>query len=121
MTWSLGAEARVHPLGVSSVDPWFGGYFGITAIRDSVIDYGPDGHYLRGAVASQHGPGGGLALGMDFRALSFLALGFEIRGGLSSFGHDPPVIKDDLSAPDYGTLTSVSLGLGGTFLLFEGE
>ena len=68
--------------------------------------------------ATQLGPAGGAALGVDFRATSFLALGFKLRGALQSFGHQPPMLDPaaDIQAHEFGTLTALSLALNGTFL-----
>jgi hypothetical protein len=117
--WRIEAEARVHPIGESDVDPWFGADFGLAALTDSVDVYGPGGHFVESASATQLGPIGAVAFGVDFRTTSVLALGFELRGGLQSFDRTPPVLlaADGLRAHEYGTLAFVSLGLGGTFLV----
>lgn len=88
-------------------------------MTNAVDEYGPGDEHLGGASATQFGPAGSLAFGVDFPVASFLALGFELRGGFESFGDSRPVIKDAIFAPDYGTLAVVSLGIGGTLLIAD--
>jgi len=59
---------------------------------DSLDAYAAGGRTSSSVSATQLGPSGGAALGVDFRATSFLALGFELRGALQSFGHQPPML-----------------------------
>lgn len=115
--WDVAAEARCHPLGERPVDPWLGLYFGLSAINDSITGYGPNDQRLYSDSATQYGPGGGVALGTDFLVAPIFALGFELRGGLKSFGHSPPMLREATPAPVYGTLAFLSLGLGGTILI----
>ena len=61
---------------------------------------------------------GGIALGLDFHPLSVLAIGFDTRLSLQSFGHSPPLLlaEEYLYAHDYGTHVAWSLGLVATLL-----
>jgi hypothetical protein len=117
--WRLEAEGRWHPLGSYAVDPWVGLDLGLTGLRDSVSKYVAGGQYAGSASATQLGPVGGLAIGLDFHLLSVVAIGLEMRGSVQSFGHSPPVLlpAEQLYANDYGTHVAWSAGLNGTILV----
>jgi hypothetical protein len=72
----------------------------------------------RSASATQLGLAGGAALGIDFPATSFLALGVDLRVAMKSFGHQPPMLDAvaDIQAHEFGTLTALSFALSGTFI-----
>jgi hypothetical protein len=112
------AKTRFHPLGENDVDPWLGADFGWAALTDYLDQYDQSGQYQGSSSVTWNGARGGLALGVDVRTTSYLALGFELRGGVESFGRRESLLapSDDLHARGFGTLTVVSLGVGGTFL-----
>lgn len=116
--WRLEAEARWHPFGNSNVDPWLGVDAGLAWFTDSVDTYAAGDHYTGSVSATQLGPAGGAALGVDFRTTSFLALGLELRAVTQWMGHQPPTLDpaQGLQAREFGTLTAVSFALNGTLL-----
>jgi hypothetical protein len=116
--WRLEAEARWHPFGNNNVDPWLGVDAGLAWFTDSVDAYAAGDRYTGSASATQLGPAGGAALGVDFRATSFLALGLELRAVTQWMGHQPPMLDaaQGLQAHEFGAFTAVSFALNGTIL-----
>jgi hypothetical protein len=118
MQWLLALEPRWHPLGARGVDPWLGVAVGFVAVVDSLNSYAAGGASSGSVSATELGPMGGAAAGLDFQATSFLGLGVELRASLQSFGHQPPLLDatNGISAHDFGTLTTLALAVNGTFL-----
>jgi hypothetical protein len=119
MQWVLAIEPRWHPLGARGVSPWVGIDLGYVAIVDSLDSYAAGGASSGSLSATEAGPTGGAAVGLDFQAASFLALGMELRGSMQAFGHQPPMLDatNGVSAHDFGTLTTLTLAVNGTFLV----
>jgi hypothetical protein len=86
-TYHVDAEARFHLLEPGDPDLWLGVALGVTAIHDAWESYASNGELIGGSSSADVGPIGGVALGVDFRAAQFLALGPELRIGV--LGYDP--------------------------------
>ena len=112
----VAGELRYHPYGAGPSDLWLGLDIGVSLLTDWIDDFAADGGRVAHASVTRIGPRGGVGLGIDLRTTSFLALSFELRGGTESVGGSEPLLLGDRHAPKYGPMTTLSLGVGGTFL-----